>query len=82
MVLQYEMYFSHRKLGADETLFSRLDSQNNTVNLTKQYRMNKTIMQLANKLTYNDALETGNTLIENATLNALHSEVSSVFISY
>ncbi|XP_031846544.2 DNA replication helicase/nuclease 2 isoform X2 [Nomia melanderi] len=61
-----------RKLGADESLFARLDSDNNTVKLTKQYRMNKDIMRLANKLTYNDMLEAGNTLIENATLNATH----------
>ncbi|XP_033337738.2 DNA replication helicase/nuclease 2 [Megalopta genalis] len=61
-----------RKLGADESLFARLDSNNNTVNLTKQYRMNKNIMQLANKLTYNDMLEAGNLLVENATLNTIH----------
>ncbi|XP_076233037.1 DNA replication helicase/nuclease 2 isoform X2 [Calliopsis andreniformis] len=63
-----------RKLGADESLFVRLHNENNTVNLTKQYRMNKNIMQLANKLTYNDALEPGNTVIKNATFNASHSE--------
>ncbi|CAK9803234.1 DNA replication ATP-dependent helicase/nuclease DNA2 [Anthophora quadrimaculata] len=55
-----------RKLGADESLFVRLDSKKNTVCLTKQYRMNKNIMYVANKLTYNDMLEAGNTLIENA----------------
>ena len=63
-----------RKLGADESLFLRLDSENNTVNLTKQYRMNKNIMHLANKLTYNDTLEVGNTTIENATFSAPCSE--------
>lgn len=68
----------HRKLGADESLFLRLDSENNTVNLTKQYRMNRNIMHLANKLTYNDALEVGNTTIENATFSAPRSEVSPV----
>ncbi|XP_076683679.1 DNA replication helicase/nuclease 2 isoform X2 [Andrena cerasifolii] len=63
-----------RKLGADESLFLRLDSENNTVNLTKQYRMNRNIMHLANKLTYNDTLEAGNTTIENATFPAPCSE--------
>ena len=63
-----------RKLGADESLFLRLDSENNTVNLTKQYRMNRKIMHLANKLTYNDMLEVGNTTIENATFSAPRSE--------
>ncbi|XP_015433477.1 PREDICTED: DNA replication ATP-dependent helicase/nuclease DNA2 [Dufourea novaeangliae] len=62
-----------RKLGADESLFARLDSENNTVILPKQYRMNKSIMRLANKLTYNDKLEVGNTLIENATLDIADS---------
>ncbi|XP_076168261.1 DNA replication helicase/nuclease 2 isoform X2 [Ptiloglossa arizonensis] len=63
-----------RELGADESLFARLDSPNNTVKLTKQYRMNKSIMHLANKLTYNDTLEAGSTSIENATFIAVHSE--------
>nr|XP_012144829.1 PREDICTED: DNA replication ATP-dependent helicase/nuclease DNA2-like isoform X3 [Megachile rotundata] len=59
-----------RKLGADESLFVRLDSENNTVILTEQYRMNKYIMNLANKLTYNDRLKAGNNSIENAVFNA------------
>ncbi|XP_076300421.1 DNA replication helicase/nuclease 2 isoform X2 [Lasioglossum baleicum] len=63
-----------RKLGADESLFARLDSTNNTVNLKKQYRMNKNIMRLANKLTYNDMLEAGSALIENAVLRAAHAD--------
>ncbi|XP_078043010.1 DNA replication helicase/nuclease 2 [Augochlora pura] len=61
-----------RKLGADESLFARLDNDNNTINLLKQYRMNKNIMRLANKLTYNDMLRAGNTSVENATLNTAH----------
>lgn len=72
------MYFPFRELGADESLFARLDSPNNTVKLTKQYRMNKSIMHLANKLTYNDTLEAGSTSIENATFIAVHSEVSLI----
>ncbi|XP_043256644.1 DNA replication ATP-dependent helicase/nuclease DNA2 [Colletes gigas] len=67
-----------KKLGANESLFCRLDSKNNTVMLTKQYRMNKRIMYLANKLTYNDTLAAGNTTIENATFSAGHSEVSLI----
>ncbi|XP_054016381.1 DNA replication ATP-dependent helicase/nuclease DNA2 isoform X1 [Hylaeus anthracinus] len=63
-----------RKLGADESLFSRLDSANNTITLTKQYRMNKIIMRLANKFTYNDALEVGSASIESATFAATNSE--------
>ncbi|XP_050492574.1 DNA replication ATP-dependent helicase/nuclease DNA2 isoform X3 [Bombus huntii] len=65
-----------RKLGADESLFARLDSENNTIKLTKQYRMNKSIMYLANKLTYNDMLEAGDTSIENATFVTPSKEVN------
>ncbi|XP_017791107.1 PREDICTED: DNA replication ATP-dependent helicase/nuclease DNA2 [Habropoda laboriosa] len=64
-----------RKLGADESLFARLDSKNNTVCLTKQYRMNKKIMYIANKLTYNDTLKSGNTLIENANFVTPYIEI-------
>ncbi|XP_017754506.1 PREDICTED: DNA replication ATP-dependent helicase/nuclease DNA2 [Eufriesea mexicana] len=67
-----------RKLGAEESLFARLDNENNTVTLTKQYRMNKNIMYLANKLTYNDMLVMGNTSLENATIVSLCKEVSLI----
>ena len=64
-----------RQRGADESLFSRLDSENNTVILTEQYRMNRYIMTLANKLTYNDKLKAGNMLIDSATFNANHNKI-------
>lgn len=38
--------------------------------------MNKNIMFLANKLTYNDMLEAGNTSIENATFVSLHKNMN------
>ncbi|KAK2585939.1 hypothetical protein KPH14_010520 [Odynerus spinipes] len=56
-----------RNLGAAESLFERLDSHNNTVNLTLQYRMNKNITDLANNLTYNGELKAGSKSVENAT---------------
>lgn len=56
------------KLGADESLFVRLDGDNNTVNLTKQYRMNGRIMKLANDAAYRGKLVSGNRQVENATL--------------
>ncbi|XP_043517385.1 DNA replication ATP-dependent helicase/nuclease DNA2 isoform X1 [Frieseomelitta varia] len=64
-----------RKLGADESLFARLDSENNTIKLTKQYRMNKSIMRIANKLTYNDMLKAGDVSVENATFVSQCHEV-------
>lgn len=57
-----------RKLGMNESLFSRLDSKENSVVLKLQYRMNKCIMDVANKLTYHDQLKVGNDSIGNATL--------------
>lgn len=55
-------------MGADESLFARLDSPNATVSLTLQYRMNKTITKLANGLTYRGQLKCANAEVENATL--------------
>ncbi|XP_020290198.1 DNA replication ATP-dependent helicase/nuclease DNA2 [Pseudomyrmex gracilis] len=62
------------KLGADESLFVRLDSDNNTVSLWKQYRMNGRIMRLANDVTYQGKLVTGSKQVENATLTASNIE--------
>ncbi|XP_055319976.1 DNA replication ATP-dependent helicase/nuclease DNA2 isoform X1 [Sitodiplosis mosellana] len=56
-----------RKLGADESLFARLDSPQATVALTHQYRMNKTITKLANDLTYHGELKCANDNVSNAT---------------
>ncbi|XP_058791831.1 DNA replication ATP-dependent helicase/nuclease DNA2-like [Phymastichus coffea] len=57
-----------RKLGINESLFLRLDCENNTIALTLQYRMNSCIMNVANKLTYHDQLQVGNEEIEKAIL--------------
>ncbi|KYN37622.1 DNA2-like helicase [Trachymyrmex septentrionalis] len=62
------------KLGAGESLFVRLDSDNNTINLWKQYRMNRRIMRLANETTYRGKLVSGNKQIENATLTGTNME--------
>lgn len=60
----------------NESLFSRLDSADNTVVLKLQYRMNKCIMDVANKLTYHDQLKVGNDSIGNATLPITNVAVS------
>ncbi|XP_050465374.1 DNA replication ATP-dependent helicase/nuclease DNA2 [Cataglyphis hispanica] len=62
------------RLGGDESLFIRLDSDNNTVNLSKQYRMNGKIMRLANDVTYHGKLVSGNKQVENATLTCVNME--------
>ncbi|XP_070525896.1 DNA replication ATP-dependent helicase/nuclease DNA2 isoform X2 [Cardiocondyla obscurior] len=67
------------KLGADESLFVRLDNDDNTINLSKQYRMNRRIMKLANDLTYRDKLTSGSKQVENATLTG--SKMEQVFLS-
>lgn len=56
------------KLGADESLFVRLDRDDNTVDLTQQYRMNDRIMKLANDVVYRGKLTPGSEQVKNATL--------------
>lgn len=53
----------------NESLFARLDSKNNTMTLTKQYRMNSVIMDVANRITYDNHLKVGNEIIANAVLS-------------
>ncbi|XP_011868941.1 PREDICTED: DNA replication ATP-dependent helicase/nuclease DNA2 isoform X2 [Vollenhovia emeryi] len=62
------------RLGADESLFVRLSSDDNTVNLWRQYRMNGRIMRLANDTTYRGRLVSGNKQVENATLTGANME--------
>lgn len=57
-----------RTLGADESLFARLDNETATFTLTLQYRMNKTITNLANKLTYKGSLQCANDELANMHL--------------
>lgn len=57
-----------RSLGADASLFERLDSETSTFVLGLQYRMNRVITKLANNLTYNGQLKCANELIEKATM--------------
>uniref|UniRef100_A0A0A1X334 DNA replication ATP-dependent helicase/nuclease n=1 Tax=Zeugodacus cucurbitae TaxID=28588 RepID=A0A0A1X334_ZEUCU len=62
-----------RQLGADESLFQRLDTAAATAVLTLQYRMNKSITRLANELTYKGALQCASKEIE---LDALQVNLS------
>lgn len=57
-----------RSLGANESLFERLDSKASTFVLGLQYRMNKTITKLANNLTYNGELKCADEKIEKAVM--------------
>ncbi|XP_012282374.1 DNA replication ATP-dependent helicase/nuclease DNA2 isoform X2 [Orussus abietinus] len=57
-----------RKLGLNESLFIRLDSKESTVILTLQYRMNSRIMEIANKLSYEDQLRAGSPSTANSTM--------------
>ncbi|XP_037077017.1 DNA replication ATP-dependent helicase/nuclease DNA2-like [Pollicipes pollicipes] len=57
-----------RRRGMDESLFSRLAAPGNTVELSVQYRMNSTLMAVANHLTYEGRLTCGAKHIEEATL--------------
>uniref|UniRef100_A0A0K8V5L9 DNA replication ATP-dependent helicase/nuclease n=1 Tax=Bactrocera latifrons TaxID=174628 RepID=A0A0K8V5L9_BACLA len=57
-----------QQLGADESLFERLDTKTATAVLTLQYRMNKSITRLANELTYKGALQCASKEVELDTL--------------
>lgn len=60
-------------MGADESLFSRLDCEAATIALTIQYRMNRTITKLANALTYGGALKCANDDVAKATMKVISS---------
>lgn len=72
-------------MGAEESLFRRLDSEAATVTLTLQYRMNKTITKLANDVTYKGSLKCGNEAVSSATLSVPNPSVShftfKIFVS-
>lgn len=57
-----------RSLGADESLFERLDSPGSTMVLGLQYRMNRVITKLANSLTYDGQLKCANESVETAAM--------------
>ena len=48
-----------RDLGMDQSLFSHLQDDDNTIALSVQYRMNQCIQDLANFMTYEGQLECG-----------------------
>lgn len=58
-----------RNQGADESLFHRLDSPDATFVLTLQYRMNQTITRIANKLTYQGALQCATNKVKTDTIS-------------
>lgn len=71
-----------KTLGADESLFQRLDSPAATRILGLQYRMNRTITTLANKLTYKNELMCADDIIGKATMqlpnvNVLHKRITT-----
>ncbi|CAH1985188.1 unnamed protein product [Acanthoscelides obtectus] len=57
-----------RSLGMSESLFERLYSKDACSVLNINYRMNKTITNLANEITYDGDLQIGNEMVANATL--------------
>lgn len=64
-----------RNLGAEESLFKRLDCEAATAVLTLQYRMNRVITKLANSITYNGALLCATDAVASATLKMPQSSV-------
>ena len=62
---------SAKKLGMDESLLQRLtvNDKECVAQLTMQFRMNKDIMHLANKMVYEDQLSCGNDTVANSILD-------------
>ncbi|BET02371.1 DNA replication helicase DNA2 [Nesidiocoris tenuis] len=58
-----------KEFGLDVSLFQRLDRPAVTTRLTRQYRMNRPINDLANRVSYDGLLECGSDAIATATLN-------------
>ncbi|GFS22048.1 DNA replication ATP-dependent helicase/nuclease DNA2-like [Elysia marginata] len=58
-----------RKLGMDISLFAQLDNRGATYDLSMQYRMNRVIMDLSNKLVYNGKLQCGDTSVAEQCLH-------------
>lgn len=58
------------------SLFERLDSEMTNVTLRVQYRMNSRIMDVANKLTYENKLIAANETIANATMKFSNESVT------
>lgn len=58
-----------RKMGMDVSIFERLQREETTSRLSRQYRMNRPLNDLANRLTYNGLLSCGSEDVANATLD-------------
>lgn len=70
---------THRLLGADQSLFNRLDSNEATSVLTMQYRMNRVITKLANDLTYQGLLKCATDKVALATMKLRDTNVRISF---
>lgn len=64
-----------KDLGADESLFFRLDTEQACCVLPTQYRMNKTITKLANDLSYKGKLLCANEMVATASLKLPNAQV-------
>ncbi|KAK6968690.1 DNA replication ATP-dependent helicase/nuclease DNA2 [Biomphalaria glabrata] len=66
-----------KNLNMDESLFSRLENCGATFDLNLQYRMNRVIMELSNKLVYRGKLECGSLEVANKTLDIDLEEIQT-----
>ena len=70
-----------RKLGLDTSLFSHLMTDVNTIRLNLQYRMNSQIMEITNKLVYEDQLECGSPEVRDRCIKPLSSMVPPGYLT-
>ncbi|XP_045503688.1 DNA replication ATP-dependent helicase/nuclease DNA2 [Colias croceus] len=66
-----------RRLGMEESLFHRLMSEDSTSTLRLQYRMNQALVDIANKVAYNQRLKCANQNVAESKMSIDEKKISS-----
>ncbi|XP_038216525.1 DNA replication ATP-dependent helicase/nuclease DNA2 [Zerene cesonia] len=66
-----------RRLGMEESLFHRLMSEESTSTLRLQYRMNQALVDIANKVAYNQRLKCANQSVAESKMNIDINKISN-----
>ncbi|XP_045486956.1 DNA replication ATP-dependent helicase/nuclease DNA2 isoform X1 [Pieris rapae] len=69
---------SARRLGMEESLFHRLMGDKSTCTLQLQYRMNQALVDIANKVAYNERLKCANKSVAKSTMNIDDEKLSAL----
>ena len=71
-----------KSMGMDQSLFSLLQTPENTVPLSLQYRMNQSIQDIANFMTYEGHLECGNDQVANQQTTLIVSQILQITCNF